>query len=191
MHSAQPKSGKAPGRIGIERDPRGRASHPLWRFSLGLYRRDGVEQACLGLQNACGADVNLLLFCCWLASRGRALDKRSLRRAIAAVRPWQETVVRPLRRARRALKRPGAARPEARRARLRQDVFRLELDAEHVEQLLLARFAAGLPRPARRREPQAAAAASLERYLGLLGAPLGRAAQGRVKILCRALRTRP
>jgi uncharacterized protein (TIGR02444 family) len=163
-----------------------RASHPFWRFSLGLYRRSGVEQACLGLQNACGADVNLLLFCCWLGSQGRALDRRSLRRAIAAAKPWQEQVVEPLRRARRALKRPGAAVPEAWRAHLRQSVFRLELDAEYVEQLLLARLAARLPRPARRQEPQAAAAASLERYLGLLGAPLGRATKRRMMALCRA-----
>ncbi len=163
-----------------------RAPHPFWRFSLGLYRRGGVEQACLGLQNACGADVNLLLFCCWMASQGKSLDKRALRRAIAAVRPWQEEVVRPLRRARRALKRPGAARPDARRARLRQDVLRLELEAEYVEQLLLAGLAAGLPRPARRQDPQAAAAASLERYLSLLGAPLGRTTKRRMMALCRA-----
>ena len=163
-----------------------RAAHPLWRFSLGLYRRDGVEQACLGLQNACGADVNLLLFCCWMGSQGMALDKRSLRRAIAATKPWQQQVVQPLRRARRALKQPGAARPEARRAHLRQSVFRLELDAEYVEQLVLARLAAKLPRPARKQDPQAASAANLERYLALLGAPLGPVTKRRMMTLCRA-----
>ena len=59
-----------------------RAPHPFWRYSLGFYRRSGVEQACLGLQNTCGADVNLLLFCCWMGAQGRPLDKRSLRREI-------------------------------------------------------------------------------------------------------------
>ena len=163
-----------------------RASHPFWRFSLGLYGRSGVEQACLGLQNACGADVNLLLYCCWMGRQGRALTKRTLRRAIAATKPWQQNVVHPLRRARRALKQPSPAIPEPWRARLRRTVFRLELDAEYVEQLLLARQAARLPPPARKQDPQTACAANLERYLDLLGAPLGHTTKRRMMILCRA-----
>ncbi len=162
-----------------------RASHPLWRFSLGLYRRGGVEQACLGLQEACGADVNLLLFCCWMGARGRPLNKRSLRRAIAATKPWQEEVVQPLRRARRALKKSSVALPEPWRIHLRRNVFCLELDAEYVEQLLLARLAARIPPPARRRDPLAAAA-NLERYLSLLGARLGPTTKRRVMALCHA-----
>ena len=163
-----------------------RAAHPFWRFSLALYARDGVEQACLGLQNACGADVNILLFCCWMGAQGRPLAKRGLRRAIAATRPWREHVVQPLRRARRALKQPSAALPEPWRAHLRSGVFRLELDAEYVEQLMLARLAAKLPRPARKQDPQTACAANLERYLELLGAPIGRTTHRRMSTLCQA-----
>jgi uncharacterized protein (TIGR02444 family) len=153
-----------------------RAPHPFWRFSLGFYGRSGVEQACLGLQNACGADVNLLLFCCWAGNRGRALDKRSLHRAVSAVRPWQEEIVQPLRRARRSLKRSGAG--------AYRSVLGLELDAEYVEQLLLAGLAARLPPPGRRHDPQAACAANLERYLELLGAAVGSTTRRRMMILC-------
>ena len=163
-----------------------RAAHPFWRFSLALYARDGVEQACLGLPKACGADVNILLFCCWMGAQGRPLDKRGLRRALAAPRPWHEQVVQPLRRARRALKQPSPALPEAWRVHLRRNVLRLELDAEYVEQLMLARLAAKLPRPARKQDPQTACAANLERYLDLLGAPRGRTTQRLIDTLCQA-----
>ena len=162
-----------------------RAAHPFWRFSLRSYRRSGVEQACLGLQNTLGADVNLLLFCCWMGTQGRPLTKRSLRRAVAAVQRWQREVVQPLRRARRALRKSSAAVAEARRAHLRRNVLSLELDAEYVEQLVLACLAAKLPRPARKQDPQTASAANLERYLELLGAPLGRTTKRRMMTLCR------
>ncbi|MGH8737539.1 MAG: hypothetical protein ACREU5_09560 [Burkholderiales bacterium] len=71
-------------------------------------------------------------------------------------------------------------------ANLRQNVLRLELDAEYVEQLLLARLAAKLPRPVRKQDPQTTSAANLERYLELLGASIGRITKRRMNILCQA-----
>ena len=58
------------------------APHPFWRFSLRVYRAAGVQQACLALQEDCGADVNLLLLCGWQGLDGRALDRRRLRQAM-------------------------------------------------------------------------------------------------------------
>ena len=81
------------------------APHPLWRFSLRVYRAPGVQQACLALQDDCGADVNLLLLCGWAGSAGRAIDLRRLRRAVACVAAWQTQVIAPVRAARRAIKR--------------------------------------------------------------------------------------
>ncbi|MGI9492931.1 MAG: TIGR02444 family protein, partial [Geminicoccaceae bacterium] len=43
---------------------------PFWDYSLSLYGRPGVEQACLELQRRHGLNVNLLLFAFWLADRG-------------------------------------------------------------------------------------------------------------------------
>ena len=57
----------------------------FWRFSLRTYRAPGVEAACLALQERCGADVNLLLFCGWVGREGRVLDEASLRSAVGRV----------------------------------------------------------------------------------------------------------
>ena len=163
-----------------------RKPHPLWRFSLGVYARNRVEQACLGLQTACGADVNLLLFCCWTGTRGRPLDKRFLRRVMAAVSGWQCGVVQPLRRARHALKKAGSGLPGTWRAHLRENVSSLELDAEYLEQLLLARLAMQAPQPVRNADAEKTVAANLERYLGLLGVPVGVSSRRRLQSLREA-----
>ncbi len=141
----------------------------LWRFSLELYRRPGVERACLWLQERWGADVNLLLLCCWLERRGRRADRRLLRRAQAASSAWRAEAVQPLRRVRRRLRRgvrgvpPGWAEP------VRRATQAAELRAEQVEQRLLARCAAShRPSPS-----PGAGADGLERYRVLLGGPSG------------------
>ena len=82
--------------------------NPFWRFSLRTYRAPGVQDACLALQDRCGADVNLLLFCGWTGRDGRALDEGSLRSAVGRVGLWQSEVIAPLRLARRGLKRQAA-----------------------------------------------------------------------------------
>ena len=127
---------------------------PFWDYSLELYRRPGVEEACLELQRRHGLDVNLLLLCCWLGARGIALDRAALARAELAVRAWQVEVVRPLRAVRRRVKAklgdPDSMSvhegwPDLAQA-LRRRVLGLEIDAERLEQLALARSIAGLPR---------------------------------------------
>lgn len=151
-----------------------------------MYGRSGVERACLGLQASCGADVNLLLFCCWMGARRRPLNKRFLRRAVAATSGWQSEVVQPLRGVRRTLKKAGAGLPRAWRAHLHANVANSELDAEYLEQRRLARLAPQAPRPVKGASARETVEANLERYLGLLGAPLGVAARRQLRILCAA-----
>ncbi len=148
-----------------------RAPHDFWRDSLRVYREEGVEPACIALQDGCGADVNLLLFCGWMAGRGVGLDQRRLRQAIARVRAWQSEVVVPLRQARRAHKRLAAAVAPAREAAaaVHQRLLALELELEYVEQALLVELAASWPPPRRSLPPDDAAQSSLARYLQLLG----------------------
>jgi uncharacterized protein (TIGR02444 family) len=147
-----------------------RKTHPFWRYSLRVYARAGVEQACLALQEA-GADVNLLLFCCWQGSQGGTLNKQSLRKAMQAVAVWQQQVVQPLRQARRIIKRglPGVASDMS--GSLRQRISRVELDAEYLEQLVLAQHATATPQSQPTIDPQQIAAVNLKRYLELLGIP--------------------
>ena len=40
----------------------------FWEFSLAFYAPEPVGAACLSLQDRRGADVNILLLCCWLAT---------------------------------------------------------------------------------------------------------------------------
>jgi len=126
--------------------------NPFWDYALALYRQEGVENACLELQRRHGLDVNLVLLCCWLASRGIEAAPAWLKAVTAAVEPWQAEVVRPLRAVRTRLKAELAQprqnslpsrRPEL-TAGLRQRLLALEIDGERLEQLLLAELAADL-----------------------------------------------
>jgi uncharacterized protein (TIGR02444 family) len=114
--------------------------HPFWNFSLELYGGEGVAEACLDLQDRRGCDVNVLLFCCWLAASGRpTLTADRLRAILKASDAWQADVVKPLRAIRRKLKDGSwaGALPETVEA-VRRRVADAELAAEHAEQLELA-----------------------------------------------------
>ena len=139
--------------------------HPFWTFSLALYARAGVEPACLALQDA-GADVNLLLLCCWLGSTGRQLERPALERLQWAASPWQAELLEPLRRARRAVKAGIAGLAPESGETLRRGILAAELDAEYLEQTFLADLA--LPLASAAETGGQAAAINLGRYLGLL-----------------------
>ncbi|MBI3371852.1 MAG: TIGR02444 family protein [Betaproteobacteria bacterium] len=168
-----------------------RSGFPFWQFSMRVYRTPRIAEACLALQDDCGVDVNLLLFCCWMGRSGRSLKRQALRAAIRAVAPWQSEVVQPLRRARRTLKQGfRSVEPEYCRL-LRKRVGAAELEAEYVEQRTLAERAAELPVLARKCEPRVAAEANLKHYLELLGLRLGRREARNVAILIAACSARP
>lgn len=160
-----------------------RKPNAFWRYSLEVYRGADLAAACLTLQDQWGADVNLLLYCCWLGQTGRALDKRALRAAMATVCRWQTEVIQPLRQARRALKNPPDRLPVTWAERLRKRFGALELDLEYIEQRLLTNAAQNLPQKMLPRSPRAASAASLARYLALLEVPSNDADTQVAKIL--------
>lgn len=115
----------------------------LWPFSLAVYGRPGVAEACLSLQDRHGLDVNLLLFCCWAGSCGRALDQAGLAAAEMAVATWRNQVVRPLRALRRRMKREWAGFDSVEVEALRQRLKAAELEAERLEQSRLAALPPG------------------------------------------------
>ena len=104
----------------------------FWRFSLRVYAAPGVTPECLSLQDQFAIDVNVLLFCAWLAvERGIALTGDDLQECEGAVSEWHNRCVRPLREARRAMKGlPGAED-------IRAEIKKLELEAEKREQQTL------------------------------------------------------
>jgi len=106
----------------------------LWEFALAFYSRDGVEAACLRLQDEAGVDVCELLWHAWLHHLGLACDANP-----AAVRRWQREVTAPLRQLRRTLKPAASARDSV--AELRQTLKQAELQAEREALSRLARLA--------------------------------------------------
>lgn len=143
--------------------------HPLWDFSLAVYGAPGVAPACLALQDRHGIDVNALMASAWLGAAGRGpVPGERLARWIEAVGDWHEAVVRPLRAVRRRLKTPIGAEDRALAEALRARLQKIEIDAEHIEQLMLARAADGAapPAPAPEAERLGHAALHLALYLG-------------------------
>ncbi len=147
----------------------------FWDFTIAHYGRAGLSPAVIALQDRLGVDVNMLLLCCWAGSTGRgALAADDIDRALAVARPWQSEVVEPLRAARRHLKPPPAAAPEAPAEALRRRILGCEIDGEHVAQLMMEATVARAPDAGRAAGDRLAdTAAGLARYLAALGVTAG------------------
>jgi uncharacterized protein (TIGR02444 family) len=112
----------------------------FWEFSLAVYSKPEVPEACLELQDKFSADVNIVLFVLWAADQGRRLDTQEIARVATLVTDWQNEVVRPLRFARRFLKSPVSEWQLEETAGLRQRIKADELEAERVQQTVMANF---------------------------------------------------
>ena len=139
----------------------------LWRTSLELYAREGMSRALIALQDRRGADVNLLLYCCWTAQSGRGRQSASdLRRAEEAIEGWRDEVTIPLRELRTRIK----ASPERwaleGASEVRRRVLETEIASERVTQGILERLATAPERSEGGRED---AQASLLAYLETIG----------------------
>ena len=111
----------------------------LWSFSLKIYKRPGVERACLTLQDSIGADINILMYCCW---RGK-MSNDEINDLLIQFPSWQNEVVKGLRDVRRKIKHLLSTKyaPAQNIKELRRKVAALELEAEKIEQSMLSRFA--------------------------------------------------
>ena len=104
----------------------------FWRFSLRVYAAPGVAAECLAVQERHDVDVNVLLFCAWLAAeRGIAVTSADIGMCKRVVSDWHSRAVKPLRVARQAMK--GLTGAEG----VRTNVKALELETERIEQQML------------------------------------------------------
>jgi uncharacterized protein (TIGR02444 family) len=109
-------------------------SDSLSGFALELYRREGVADACLSLQNRHDLDVNLVLFAAFIgAVRRQELTAADLDQAHHRVDAWHLEVVQPLRAVRQRLKTGPAPAPGEATTALRGKLARLEIEAEIIE----------------------------------------------------------
>lgn len=76
--------------------------HPFWQYSLHLYAQPEVEKLCLQLQNGHDLDVNLLLFCGWLATQERIFDPEIVFNH-DEIQFWQTSLIPSVRHVRRTL----------------------------------------------------------------------------------------
>lgn len=150
----------------------------LWDFSLALYARDGVADACLRLQDRHGLDVCLILFCVWHGLRLGAVPDAVMARAAAFSERWGREVVRPLRGVRRRMKRMDPA--GAPLDRLREEVKAVELAAERIQLERLERLAGAGAAPS--------AARALENLSRLAAAPPDPDASARFALIVREAR---
>ncbi len=145
--------------------------HPFWDFSLRVHGADGVAGACLDLQDAHQLDVNIVLYCCWIGATGRgALDAGEAEAITMAVAEWHGEIVRAVRAVRQRLKDGLAPAPLELSEPLRRRIARIEVELEHVEQLMLA---AVIDRPEDTTAPAerraAEAVANVRRYFTVAG----------------------
>lgn len=112
-----------------------------WQFSLAVYTHGDVSEHCLALQNRLGLDVNILLMMLWAARLwGCAPSPQQIEEADTTVRAWREEVILPLRKLRTRLKSGPPPAPDAMTNEFRENIKRLELDAERREQDILAQW---------------------------------------------------
>lgn len=120
----------------------------FWDFSVNTYRKPGVADACLALQDRHGLDVNVLLFCCWFGCTRGVVDAPLWDRVLAFSGPWADNVVRPLRAVRTWMKHTGCAQPGLSSdecMRLREEIKRVELKAEQLQEHTLQELAERMP----------------------------------------------
>jgi len=111
----------------------------FWSFSLKLYSRSGIAKWLLQLQDEHGADVNMVLFCCWCGKEGRVpLGDAFFLQTDRDLHEWRVEVVETLRRVRRRLKGQVVGVPGRLTDPLREEVKRLEVEAERISQSVIA-----------------------------------------------------
>jgi len=104
----------------------------LWDFAAEIWRRPGLEAACLALQDDDGQCVPLLLWRLWTLAERRAVSAGTVAAAVAVARGWNDSVVAPLRAIRLVLRPPRPPVDDDARLALRARLRDAELAAERA-----------------------------------------------------------
>jgi len=123
------------------------ATKSFWDFSVRLYAKPGVEQACLALQNQFGLEVNNVLFCLWHGQRCGIFLQSTLLQMVEFSNEWHTNVVNPLRSTRSWMKGRNNMidATEDNFENLRNAIKKLELKAEWLQQGQLQSMVSDVP----------------------------------------------
>ncbi len=105
----------------------------IWPYVLRLYGVAEFGPAGIALQDEVGADVDILLYLCFLADRSRQATSDDVARMDGRLKAWRDNVVKPVRALRRQLKDGIAPIPLAISDPIRNVVKNIELDAERIQ----------------------------------------------------------
>lgn len=166
------------------------AAESFWNFSDRTYRCEGVPDACLALQNEHGADVNVLLFCCWMGATRGEFEAETFDSVLKFSRSWADQVVRPLRYVRTWMKieaclDPGIPRESC--MNLRERIKAVEFDAEQLQENVMQSMVETIPTVTLIAAEQASAALrNLRRYCALEDIDWDPETQMRLSLILRA-----
>jgi len=123
------------------------ATKSFWDFSVRLYAKPGVEQACLALQNQFGLEVNNVLFCLWHGQRRGVFSQSTMLQMVEFSNQWHTNIVCPLRSTRSWMKgrKNLIDATEDNFENLRNAIKKLELQAERLQQDQLQSMVSGVP----------------------------------------------
>lgn len=146
----------------------------VWQLTLRWYAAEGVQPACLALQDRHGIGVSALFALAGTAALGAPLlSAEAMERTLDRAERWQRQVIEPLRQARRAI-RPAAPDEPALHAEaeaLRKALLQREIAAERLQQALVVadhRQSVTEPEVSRRLDAEAAMATAtiyMNRYV--------------------------
>jgi len=108
----------------------------LWNYSTQIWTLPQVEAICLDLQNDYHANVNMLLYCCWLGDKNLSFNDDDLQTLLDTIQPWQ-IMIKPLRDSRKMMKQHIIAMPADMVEQTIANISEMELNAEHMSQLAL------------------------------------------------------
>jgi len=108
----------------------------LWTHTSQLWTLPEVESICLELQSMYDADVNMLLYCCWIGNKSLSMNEDDMQTLLDTVTPWQ-TMIKPLRDSRKMMQQQLIAMPSHLVDKTINNMNQMELNAEHMTQLAL------------------------------------------------------
>jgi len=109
----------------------------FWNFSINFYQLPDIKQSCLALQDNYQLNVNLILFCHWLAlNKQHTLSQSQWQTLVIAAQPWEE-IIQTLRMSRRMITNSSIAWPTDFKQETSNGVSSIEINTEHMQQLAI------------------------------------------------------